>query len=399
MGPTLAYEYAIVDRFPAPDWLTDAPSLAALDDGTLICAVPVIVMPRHHEGSFATHYRATLEQLGMGTLHLYRSTDGGVIWTRLPERLDFLCGRLFRIGNDLYYLGVGHERRDAWLTRSRDGGMTWSARTRIAAGRFYAAASGMVADSGRLCWALGMANVEDEFNGTGSRVVALAADSQRDLLNERTWRMSAPLTYPGTPASLRLPVPLAPGYRDHFLEPNVVEVAGGVRVILRCRIDHYATSHLAAVCDVEDDGTRVRLRFRQFQPFPGAQNHFFILADECSGLLWMASNLAPRSQDAAYGHELERRGFLGSPGNERRILMLWYGVDALTWFPAGCIAMSANPMHAFNYVSLLAVGDDLLVASRTALHARNQHDNDLVTVHRIPRFRELALDLTPQFAA
>ena len=323
MGPTLAHEYAIVDRFPAPDWLTDAPSLAALDDGTLICAVPVIVMPRHHEGSFATHYRATLEQLGKGTLHLYRSTDGGMRWTRLPERLDFLCGRLFRIGNDLYYLGVGHERRDAWLTRSRDGGMTWSARTRIAAGRFYAAASGMVADSGRLCWALGMANVEDEFNGTGSRVVALAADPQRDLLDERTWRMSAPLTYPGTPASLRLPVPLAPGYRDHFLEPNVVEVAGGVRVILRCRIDHYATSHLAAVCDVEDDGTRVRLRFRQFQPFPGAQNHFFILADECSGLLWMASNLAPRSQDAAYGHELERRGFLGSPGNERRILMLW----------------------------------------------------------------------------
>ena len=208
------------------------------------------------------------------------------------------------------------------------------------------AASGMVADSGRLCWALGMANTGDEFNGAGSRVVALAADPRRNLLAERTWRVSAPLTYPGTPESLRLPVPLAPGYRDHFLEPNVVEVAGRVRVILRCRIDHYATSHVAAVCDVDDDGTRVRLHFRQFQPFPGAQNHFFILADACSGLLWMASNLAPRSQDAAYGRELERRGFLGSPGNERRILMLWYGIDALTWFPAGCIAMSANPMHA-----------------------------------------------------
>ena len=51
MGPTLTDGYAIVDRFPAPDWLTDAPSLAALDDGALICAVPVIVMPRHHERS------------------------------------------------------------------------------------------------------------------------------------------------------------------------------------------------------------------------------------------------------------------------------------------------------------------------------------------------------------
>ena len=397
MGPTLADGYAIVDRFPAPDWLTDAPSLAALDDGALICAVPVIVMPRHHERSFATHYRATLEQLGTRTLHLYRSADGGASWTRLAQRLDFLCGRLFRSGSDLYYLGVGHERRDAWLTRSQDGGTTWCASTRIAAGRFYAAASGMVADSGRLCWALGMANAEDGFNGAGSRVVALAADPRRDLLDERTWRVSAPLSYPGTPESLRQPVPLAPGYRDHFLEPNVVPVAGRVRVILRCRIDHYATSHVAAVCDLEGDGRCLLLRFCQFHPFPGAQNHFFILADECSGLLWMASNLAPRSQDAAYGRELERHGFLGSPGNERRILMLWYGVDALTWFPAGCIAMSANPMHAFNYVSLLAVGNDLLVASRTALHGRNQHDNDLVTVHRIPRFRELALDLMPQF--
>ena len=255
MGRTLADGHAIVDRFPAPDWLTDAPSLAALDDGALICAVPVIVMPRHHEGSFATHYRATLEQLGTQTLHLYRSTDAGATWARLPEQLDFLCGRLFRVGDDLYYLGVGHERRDAWLTRSRDGGINWCARTRVAVGRFYAAASGMVVDHGRICWALGMANTDDEFNGAGSRVVALVADARRSLLDERAWRVSWPLTYPGTPDLLRLPVPLARGYRDHFLEPNVVEVGGRLQVILRCRIDHYATSHLAAFCDIEDDGT------------------------------------------------------------------------------------------------------------------------------------------------
>ena len=84
-------------------------------------------------------------------------------------------------------------------------------------------------------------------------------------------------------------------------------------------------------------------------------------------------------------------------GNERRILMLYYSVDGLNWFQAGCVAMGSSFFQPFNYAALLVDGNDLLVISRTAKDAPNQHDADLVTFHRVKDFRSLALDLHPEF--
>ena len=36
-----------------------------------------------------------------------------------------------------------------------------------------------------------------------------------------------------------------------------------------------------------------------------------------------------------------------------------------------------------------SIGEDLLIAARTGLGGRNQHDTNLVTLHRVPKFREL----------
>ena len=94
--------------------------------------------------------------------------------------------------------------------------------------------------------------------------------------------------------------------------------------------------------------------------------------------------------------EMAARGLLkGRAGNERRFLMLMYSLDALNWFPAGCVAAWPSPGQGFQYNALLVDGDDLLVSSRTAKNAPNQHDNDLVTIHRVHDFRSLALNLHP----
>ena len=90
--------------------------------------------------------------------------------------------------------------------------------------------------------------------------------------------MSEDLDYPGTPSGLTSGV-FSRG-QDHWLEPNVVNVGGKIRVLLRLRIDQYATSSLGAVCDVSDDGERLQLSFCQFHPLPGAQNKFHIVYDE-----------------------------------------------------------------------------------------------------------------------
>ena len=58
------------------------------------------------------------------------------------------------------------------------------------------------------------------------------------------------------------------------------------------------------------------------------------------------------------------------------------------------VAMSRKLLEAFSYASILPHGLDLLILSRTSLDGINQHDINLVTLHRVPRFRALALDLT-----
>ena len=104
----------------------------------------------------------------------------------------------------------------------------------------------------------------------------------------------------------------------------------------------------------------------------------------------------------------------------RRILMLNYSIDGLNWFQTGCVAMSRNPLESFHYSSQVIVGDDLLVLSRSSIGAANQyrdytwnsgvasgkaklpynnHDSNMITLHRVKNFRSLALDLKPDLGA
>ena len=379
----LTDEFVVIDTVPEPDVLTDAPSLVRLPDGDLLCACPRLV-------GGAGHLQATLQRLGPDTLSVYTSADHGDSWKEL-HRLPFLAGRLFLHHGSAFYLGVGPERNGIWISRSDDGGRGWTEPVELFEGSFYAAASGMAERDDRLYWAFGAVNAEGEFNRKGSRLLAVAGDLSADLTSPAAWRRSPHLEYPGTPAQLVRPG--RPRDRDHWLEPNVVNTPDGLRVIARLRLDGYATSGMAAVCDLADDGEHLDLRFSQLYPTPGAQNHFHILHDEVTALYWMVSNLPTRTQ--APGSLPAHPGFRGSPGNERRFLMLSCGVDALNWFPAGCVAHWPSPAQAFNYTTPLIDGGDLLIVSRTSRYGRDQHDNDLITFHRLPEFRSLALDLSP----
>ena len=100
--------------------------------------------------------------------------------------------------------------------------------------------------------------------------------------------------------------------------------------------------------------------------------------------------------------------------------MLSYSIDGLNWFQAGCVAMSRNPLESFHYASPVIAGNDLLVLSRSSIGVANQyrdytwnsgiasgkaklpynnHDSNMITLHRVKNFRSLALDLRPDFNA
>ena len=319
----------------------------------------------------------------------------------MPQRVTFTTGRLFMHEGAVYFLGVGPARtRDRILiSRSEDGGRTWAEPITLFEGRFYCTSTAMVMTGEKLYWAFG----SPPFNADGSCIVAVAANLKGDLMDPKQWRISNHLAFPGQEATASL---TRPGFsaEDHWLEPNVVKVGDRILVISRCRISRYHTSGIAGIAELQDDDNKLDLRFSQFHPVPGAQCQFHIAYDQVSGLYWMTSNPVTNSQDMSYYKWLMslkpkkgKVGFMGAgSGAERRILALYYSLDALNWFQAGIVAMSRNPMRGFHYTTPLFDGNDLLIVSRSASGDYNQHDNDMITFHRVKDFRSLAVDLKPK---
>ncbi|MFW6309343.1 MAG: exo-alpha-sialidase, partial [bacterium] len=79
--------------------------------------------------------------------------------------------------------------------------------------------------------------------------------------------------------------------------------------------------------------------------------------------------------------------------SSRGILMLYYSLDGLNWFEAGCIVKAQDPRHGFQYATPAIDGDDLVVLSRTNINGPIAHDADRATFHRVHDFRSLALSL------
>ena len=222
----------------------------------------------------------------------------------------------------------------------------------------------------------------------------------RSALDRRAWSMSDVVQPPELPKELTrnlFPLTERPrlgGWSPFvWLEPNTVEVRGQIRVFTRCVIDQYATAHVAGVLDYDPEAHQ--MSFTQLTSWPGGQCKFFVIHDRDRSMYWMLGNLVTNSQDLlGWKERMRETGCPGGPGNERRWLYLHYSIDALNWFPAGCVARWQDSVaRSFMYPSAVIDGDDLVVLSRTSRDSGDQHDADLCTVHRISDFRSLAMDL------
>jgi len=373
----LAQDFTVACRRPSPDHFIHDPGMTVLPGGGIFVAAP-----------------AWTRGGGPRQVLLSRSSDGGRRWEELPA-LPYAEATPFVLDNTLYMFTQPDQHRDVHFIRSEDHGESWCEPSRVTEGAYWNCQTGMVVTEDTLYWA---------FDERLQAVLAAAADRSKDLLDPAAWRISNVVSRASAPkevvrglnppGSERWPWQWA---NDVWLEPNVVCVNGHLRVLLRAVIDEYATANLCAVCDLTDDGTDLALEFTQYYPLPGGQNKFCIVSDEPSRLFWMASNLVTDSQDHLNRRDaLVASGFMGGPGNERRLLFLFYSVDALNWIPAGCIAMWPKMTQSFMYPAMLVDGDDLVLLSRTSENAANQHDADLATFHRVRDFRRLALNLYPE---
>jgi len=373
----LAQHGVVVTTTPDKGICTCGPGLVKLADGMLFATVP---------------FWARATKRHRTEVRTARSTDGGQSWTPL-EPLPYFTATPWVHNGALYLfahrVGKRYRNDDLVLLRSGDGGRTWSEPITLFKGHYWNCPTGMVVKDGRVYRAFDQLDVR----GRAERVVA--GDLGADLMDPGSWRISNPAAFPGVPEALMRP---GTPRKSRWLEPNVVNVRGRMILISRVEVAAMTTASIAGVCDLADDGNTLRLAFTQFYPIPGGQNKLHIVHDRVAGLFWTPATLVTDSQDhVGYCKRArQRRVFTGTGGNERRILMLLYSIDALNWFQAGCIAVAPRLRQSFMYACPLIDGQDMLILSRTSRDGRDQHDADLCTFHRVRNFRSLALDLYPK---
>jgi hypothetical protein len=391
-APLLARDFTVAVRIPSPAYYIHDPGMAVLPSGRYVVAAPI---RRRHEAELPGEgpYPQSTSVL------MSCSDDRGASWQPLPTLRKFRDATPFVHNEALYLLIPDYAEHRILLLRSDDEGKSWSDPSIIMKDRLWNCQTAMAQRDGRLYWAL------TAFPGDNA-LAAISANLAADLMDPGAWRVSAKCDLPTIPESLKCEVP-GPGegwYRpwdaDTWLEPNVVNVNGRLRVLVRIVTGSFATTNLAAVCEIDDaiGNSKMQVEFKQFHPLPGGQCKFFIVFDEVSQLFWMLSNIPTDSQDLfERAGQLVEKKFIAGPGNERRILTLHYGVDALNWFPAGVACLWPSPLQAFMYPSAAIDGDDLIFISRTSQRAPNQHDADRVTFHRIAQFRALAVGLRSKY--
>jgi len=211
----------------------------------------------------------------------------------------------------------------------------------------------------------------------GAMVMSAPVDA--DLMNAKSWQTSDVLFFDGSYLN---------GNFTGWLEGNfVVDKDGQMWNIMR--VDDKTTHHeKAAMVKISDDGKNLSFDPNTgFIPFDGGAKKFVIKYDSVTQYYYTIVNPIFDKYSAQYPDR--------NPSSFRNVLMLKRSKDLKNWENVQSVLEHEDVIkHGFQYVDWLFEEDDIIVLSRTAHFdgkedARNNHDANFLTFHRIEGFRSI----------
>ncbi|NLM79193.1 MAG: exo-alpha-sialidase [Ruminococcaceae bacterium] len=308
---------------------------------------------------------------------LCRSDDDGLSWHYVTDLFPCYWGTLFWHRERLYMLACSTEYGDLLIGCSLDEGKTWTRPVHLLVGSSSAQAAGwqktpvpMINHDGRIFMSIDYGAWQEGGHSIG----LLSVPEDADLLDPLNWTCSELIAYdpawPGAPQ----------GKSSGLLEGNMVVAPDGRLLnILRVGLAGCQPSHgLAVALQADSRQVEAPLRFDRFVALPsGSNSKTHILFDEQSGQYIAIGNICVDEATPA----------------QRNVLALQVSSDLENWRIVKLLLdyREDNPAETgFQYISFLFDGPDLCYLSRTALNgARNFHDANYITYHRVHNFRQL----------
>lgn len=331
-------------------------------------------------------------------LRIYASDDQGQTWQE-KARLPMLHARVFTAGDAVYALGHSHRLS---IARSLDNGKTWSEVSVLNdTSRWHQSSGSYERHNGKIY--ITMENAPSETNWAGGDPILMSANENDDLTKVESWTFSNKMQFTET-----VDLAAAPAGKKPFcwLESSVMfqrdknnifydDTFRSMLVFLRVNRGRFPDQAMILRGLEKEDGSLELTTLKDdadntvlYTYLPGAYMKFQIIWDERSGLYWL---IASRSRMTTFTNMDTMPGFV-QWFDERRRLELYYSRNLFDWCCAGTVAQGATEVESRHYASLLAAGDDLLVLSRSGdADTKNSHETNMITLHRIKNFRDLAL--------
>lgn len=421
----LAQDHVVLYASPDPaNLFAYSPGLCVGPDGNLVATID-LGGPGAKQLEEPIFHRELNGRPSKWQGRVLRSTDGGETWAE-KTRFPFMHARPFVAGDSVYVLG---QADDLTIIRSDDGGRTWTEPVALTTGQNWHQAPANVHYANGCVYLVMEQRVSHDVDAWYVAEIApvlMRAKVDDDLTLRESWTFADTpsfreivdperIDYMGIPFFPTEPtraVKVAPGrYMSPlgWLETNVVQFRDvdhvwadptGRTFHLWMRA-HTGSTGYAAMAKVVEAGPEagegaMRMLLETvpsgeeivFVPMPGGQMKFHISYDEDEGLFWLLSTQSTDSMTRPDRLPADRYGL---PDNERRRLQLHYSRNMVDWIYAGIVATGEVEQASRHYASMVIADDDLLVLSRSGdTQAKHPHDVNLITLHRIENFRELA---------